>query len=51
MPWKIGKQTSKGWQILKREGGRWRVVGHSDRKQEAQSSIRARRAHEDGRSK
>lgn len=48
MPWKIGKQTSKGWQILKRQGGRWRVVGHSERKQEAQASIRARRAAEYG---
>jgi hypothetical protein len=48
MPWKTGKQTSKGWQILKKEGTRWKVVGHSDTKQDAQSSIRARRAAEYG---
>lgn len=48
MPWKTGKQTGKGWQILKKEGNRWKVVGHSDTKQEAQASIRARRAAEYG---
>jgi len=48
LPWKVGKQTGKGWQILKRESGRWRVVSHSDRKQDAKSSIRARRASEYG---
>lgn len=50
MPWKTGsKKTSKGWPILKkRESGGWKTVGHSQTKQDAQASIRARRAAEYG---
>jgi len=46
MPYKTGKNTKKGWQILKREDDRWKVIGHSKSKEDAQASIRARRAAE-----
>lgn len=46
MPWKVGKKTNKGWQILKKVKGVWKVVGHSDTKTKAQASIRARYASE-----
>lgn len=43
MPYKVGKRTkTKGWPILKNEKGRWKVIAHSDTKEKAQSSIRAR---------
>jgi|GEM_PF-6818388 len=32
MPYKIGKKTGKGWQILKNEKGKWKVIAHSDSK-------------------
>ena len=45
MPWKLGKKTKKGWQILVKRPNGWRVSGHSSSKRKAQSSIRARYAH------
>ena len=42
MPYKIGKKNSKGWPILQFEHGKWRVIAHSDSKENAQASIRAR---------
>jgi len=52
VPWRIGKRTGKGWQIQKQtESGSWKTVGHSDRKQDAEASIRARRASEYGNKK
>jgi len=44
MPWKVGRKTSKGWQIKVKRGGTWRVVGHSKTKKKAQASVRARYA-------
>jgi len=47
MPYKVGEKTkTKGWPILKKEKGSWKVVGHSDTKEKAEASIRARRAAE-----
>lgn len=47
MPYKVGGKTkTKGWPILKKEGGEWKVVGHSDTKENAKASIRARYASE-----
>jgi hypothetical protein len=46
MPYKVGKKTKKGWLILKKESGNWIVVGHSDTKEKAKASIRARYASE-----
>jgi hypothetical protein len=46
MPYKVGKKTkTKGWQILKHEGGKWKVIAHSDSREKAEASIRAREAH------
>ncbi len=43
MPYKVGKKTkTKGWTILKNENGKWKVIAHSDSKEKAQASIRAR---------
>ena len=43
MPYKVGKQTkTKGWPILELKNGRWAVIAHSDSKDKAQASIRAR---------
>jgi len=43
MPYKVGKKTkTKGWPILKHENGTWQVIAHSDSKEKAQASIRAR---------
>lgn len=43
MPYKVGKETkTKGFPILKHENGRWTVIAHSDTKEKAQASIRAR---------
>jgi hypothetical protein len=45
MPYKIGKKTkTKGWPILKNEHGKWKVIAHSNTRQKAASSIRARHA-------
>lgn len=45
MPYKVGKETkTKGWPILKYENGRWQVIAHSDTKEKAEASIRARHA-------
>lgn len=45
MPYKVGKKTkTKGWPILKQEDGKWQVIAHSDTKEKAESSIRARHA-------
>jgi hypothetical protein len=43
MPYKVGKKTkTKGWPILKHEHGKWKVIAHSDSKEKAEASIRAR---------
>jgi hypothetical protein len=43
MPYKVGKRTkTKGFPILKNENGRWRVIAHSDTREKAEASIRAR---------
>lgn len=42
MPWIVGNKTKKGWQILKADTGE--VVGHSDTKEKAKKSIKARYA-------
>lgn len=45
MPYKVGKKTkTKGWPILKCENGKWQVIAHSDSKEKAEASIRARHA-------
>ena len=49
MPYKVGKKTkTKGWPILKHEKGKWTVIAHSETKEKAQASIRARYAGEHG---
>ncbi len=48
MPWKVGSKTSKGYPIKKKENGRWKTVGYSDTKKEAEASVRARYASEKG---
>jgi hypothetical protein len=43
MPYKVGKKTkTKGWPILKKEKDKWKVVAHSDTKENAKKSIKAR---------
>lgn len=43
MPYKVGKKTkTKGWPILEHKNGKWIVIAHSDSKEKAESSIRAR---------
>ncbi|MBD3231625.1 hypothetical protein GF322_03090 [Candidatus Dependentiae bacterium] len=43
MPYKVGQKTkTKGWPILKKEKGKWKVVAHSDTKEKAKKSIQAR---------
>lgn len=43
MPYKVGKKTkTKGWPILEFKNGTWSVIAHSDSKEKAQASIRAR---------
>ena len=45
MPYKVGKKTkTKGWPILKFEDGGWTVIAHSETKENALASIRARHA-------
>lgn len=45
MPYKVGRKTkTKGWPILKFERGKWQVIAHSDSKEKAEASIRARHA-------
>lgn len=45
MPYKIGKKTkTKGWPILKNERGKWKVIAHSNTREKAKASIRARHA-------
>lgn len=47
MPYKVGKKTkTKGWPILEKKGGSWKVIAHSDSKEKAKASIRARYASE-----
>ena len=48
MPWKTKKNPKGGYDILKKEGGKWKKVGHSSSKAKADSSIRARRASKHG---
>ena len=44
MPYKVGRKTkTKGWQILKHDGVSWKVIAHSQSRENAESSIRARR--------
>lgn len=44
MPYKVGKKTkTKGWPILKHENGKWIVIAHSNTREKAEASIRARR--------
>jgi len=43
MPYKVGKQTkTKGWPILEYKNGKWQVIAHSDTREKAEASIRAR---------
>lgn len=43
MPYKVGKKTkTKGWPILEHKRGKWTVIAHSNSKEKAQASIRAR---------
>lgn len=42
MPYKVGEKTTNGWPILKNENGKWTVIAHSDTKEKAEASIRAR---------
>lgn len=42
MPYKVGKKTGNKWPILKNENGKWKVIAHSDTKEKAEASIRAR---------
>jgi len=45
MPYKIGRKTlKKGWQIMKNERGKWKVIAHSTTRDKAAASIRARQA-------
>lgn len=45
MPYKVGKKTkTKGWPILKNENGKWIVIAHSNTREKAEASIRARHA-------
>ena len=44
MPWKVIKSTGPGWDIVKISTGK--VVGHSDNKEDAEASVRARYAAE-----
>jgi len=44
MPYKVGKKTTLGWQIMKNEHGKWKVIAHSDSRKKAEASIRARHA-------
>lgn len=42
MPWSVKKNSKGGWDIIKSDTGK--VVGHSDSKEKAQASVRARYA-------
>jgi hypothetical protein len=43
MPYKVGKKTkTKGWPILQKEKSKWKVIAHSNTREKAQASIRAR---------
>ncbi len=42
MPWKVGRKTIKGWEILRADTGQ--VVGYSETKEKASASVRARYA-------
>jgi len=42
MPWKVGRQTTKGWEITRADTGR--VVGYSKTQKLAAASVRARYA-------
>ena len=43
MPYKVGKKTkTKGWPILEFKNGKWNVIAHSNSKEKAEASIRAR---------
>lgn len=42
MPWKIGRKTGKGWQIVRSDTGQ--VVGYSKTRKKAGAAVRARYA-------
>ena len=43
MPYRIGKKTkTKGWPIWHFKNGKWSVIAHSDSREKAKASIRAR---------
>lgn len=45
MPYKVGKETkTKGFPILENKNGSWHVIAHSNTRDKAQASIRAREA-------
>jgi len=47
MPYKVGKKTkTRGWPILKKKKGKWKVVGHSETKEKAKKAVQARYASE-----
>lgn len=50
MPYKVEKRpkegTDKDWAILKKESGKWKIVGRSTSKEKAKESIKARYANE-----
>jgi hypothetical protein len=46
MPWTVGKKTSKGWPIKRKDTGK--VVGYSKSKAKAAASVRARYANYGG---
>lgn len=49
MPYKVGEKTkTKGWPILEKKDSKWKVIAHSDTKEKAQASIRARYMGEHG---
>jgi len=42
MPWKVGRETTKGWEITRSDTGQ--VVGYSKTRELAAASVRARYA-------
>lgn len=42
MPWKVGRKTQKGWEIIRADTGQ--VVGYSETRENAAASVRARYA-------
>ena len=46
MPWKVGRKTAKGWQIVRSDTGK--VVGYSKTRSKALASVKARYANYKG---